>query len=441
MTNKNEVKIEIPFHFKELFDPQYRFKLYYGGRGSAKSHSVGRSLLIKARQKQINIACVREVQRSIKDSVHKLLSDLITQYDLSDFNVTDTYIKNVITGSRFIFKGCLDRNKSSRESIKSLEGIDICWVEEAQSISKESLDVLIPTIRNPNSEIWFTFNRYDQKDPVWEEFCIVPDPKILVKKVNYTDNIFCPQELVDQAERCKLLHPDDYAHIWEGEPKVRKEGAVYKFNSLSMSIPGLREKLLKELPDQEILRIWDFGLYPACVFCAVTPFGLRTLYELTPKTRPTLSEFIPQVTFYSNSLFAGRNFKDLCDIAGKQTSSQTGKTSIDILNENSIYPEYFSVPIEDGIINMQRLIDKPDGFLVDTDCKEVIDALNGGYYRKEDKTGLGKEMPPEQKHPSEDVMDCLRYAVWAYYKPNITIDADYKKILTAAQSYQEEFEI
>lgn len=158
---------------------------------------------------------MREVQESIKDSVHKLLSDRIAFYDLSDYRITETQIINKITGTTFIFKGLQEQNAGN---IKSLEGIDIVWLEEAQKISKKSWDILDPTIRKAGSEIWISMNREEENDPVWKAVGANPDKRTLVVKVNYTDNPFCSEEMRYLAEKCRKEAPDDFEHIWMGAP-------------------------------------------------------------------------------------------------------------------------------------------------------------------------------------------------------------------------------
>lgn len=173
-------------------------------------------LLLLGRQKKLFIACLREIQDSIKDSVHKLLSDRISFYDYGDYKVFEDKIVNVVTGTRFVFKGLRDQDITK---IKSLEGVDIAWIEEAQTITKKSWDVLSPTIRKDGSEIWISMNRKEETDPLWVLLAANPDERTLVKKVNYYDNPFCPEELYLQAEKCKRENFDDYLHIWEGEPE------------------------------------------------------------------------------------------------------------------------------------------------------------------------------------------------------------------------------
>lgn len=158
---------------------------------------------------------MREIQESIKDSVYKLLCDRIDFYDLSDYKITETKIVNKITGTSFIFKGLQEQNAAN---IKSLEGVDIVWLEEAQKISKKSWDILDPTIRKAGSEIWISMNREEENDPVWQAIGANPDERTLVVKVNYYDNPYCPEEMKYLALKCQRENPDDYEHIWLGAP-------------------------------------------------------------------------------------------------------------------------------------------------------------------------------------------------------------------------------
>jgi len=210
-----QVKVTIPPKFKPLLTEHYRNKLYYGGRAGGKSFAFADCLIIKARQDKILVACVREVQNSIKDSVYRLLKDRIEHYGFDDFRCYEDRIENIITGSTFIFKGLKDQNS---QNIKSLEGVDICWCEEAQTISKGSWDILNPTIRKPNSEIWISMNREAENDPIWKAVASNPDDKTFVCKVNYYDNPHCPEEMKYLAEKCKAENIDDYEHIWLGAP-------------------------------------------------------------------------------------------------------------------------------------------------------------------------------------------------------------------------------
>lgn len=210
-----KVTIKIAEKFRPLLTEHFRYKLYYGGRAGGKSYAFADCLLLLARQKKLFIACVREVQNSIKDSVYKLLKDRAEYYKFDDFLFYEDRIENIVTGSKFVFKGLKDQNK---QNIKSLEGVDICWCEESQAITKDSFEVLNPTIRKAGSELWFSMNRENENDAIWRAIAANPDDQTLVVKVNYYDNPFCPDEMKYLAEKCKRENLDDYMHIWEGEP-------------------------------------------------------------------------------------------------------------------------------------------------------------------------------------------------------------------------------
>ena len=210
-----ELKIEIAEIFKPLLSEAWRVKFYYGGRGGGKSYAFADSLLLLGRQKKLFIACLREIQDSIKDSVYKLLCDRISAWGLNDYKIYENRIENKVTSTRFIFRGLRDQDINN---IKSLEGVDIAWIEEAHTITKKSWNILSPTIRKNGSEIWISMNREEENDPLWVLVGSKPDERTLVRKVNYYDNPFCPEELKLQAEKCKRESPEDYEHIWLGEP-------------------------------------------------------------------------------------------------------------------------------------------------------------------------------------------------------------------------------
>jgi len=246
-------EIIIPKAFKDLFNPEYRYKCYWGGRGGAKSESFGRASLILTSSQPTRFLCTREIQNSIKDSVYKLLVDLIDGYGLWGYRI----LRDAIThknGSEYLFKGLYN----NIQSIKSLQDIDRCWVEEAQTISKQSLDILLPTIRAKDSEIWFSFNRLEEDDAIWTELCEEPDSKTLVKKVNWNDNPFFPEVLDNERLRCLKFRPDDYQTIWEGEPEKQAGGLVVK-NFTDDNI-----KPIAYQRDMDLHITCDFNVDPMC---------------------------------------------------------------------------------------------------------------------------------------------------------------------------------
>lgn len=221
------INAEFPEKLRFLFAPM-RYKVAYGGRGSAKSWSFARALLIQAAASPLRVLCTREVQKSIKDSVHALLKDQIQALGMgSVFEVLETEIR-CANGSRFLFGGLAQH---TIESIKSFEGVDRVWVEEGQAVSKRSWDVLIPTIRRPGSEIWVSYNPELESDETHQRFTINPPDDCISALVNYSDNPWFPEVLEKERLRCKQKDPQAYPNIWEGKCKPAVEGAIY-YNEL-----------------------------------------------------------------------------------------------------------------------------------------------------------------------------------------------------------------
>lgn len=238
-------QINIPEEFERLLDGDWRECAVWGGRFGMKSHTVARILLIRAREKKIRVACFREFQNSIADSSHQLLADLIRKYEMTDFEVTDKAIVNKINGSDFLFKG-LHRNE---QSIKSIEGINLAWCEESQTLSKSSLEVLTPTIREEGSQIIYTYNRLLERDPIHERLVIEGRPNTLIINVNYDVALkygMMPEEVRQEVEDDKAKRPALYKHKWLGEPNT-VEGRIYR-----------DWRIIDEIPHEA--RLWRIGL-------------------------------------------------------------------------------------------------------------------------------------------------------------------------------------
>jgi phage terminase large subunit len=213
----------------DLFLYPRRFSLFYGGRGGSKSWGVADYLILVGTQKKLRVLCTREVQNSIADSVHTLLRDRIEAWGLGAYyRITNNAIINESNGTAFAFHGLKNETK---DSLKSFEGADLCWVEEAQSITQPALDILEPTIRREGSRIIYTMNRDLESDPVFKAHGRAA-PDTLVRKINYYDNPYCPAELIAEARKCKRDRPDDYEHIWEGEPQ--KESGNFALSGVAV---------------------------------------------------------------------------------------------------------------------------------------------------------------------------------------------------------------
>jgi len=229
-----KIRHEFPYKIKgPLFEPK-RFKIFYGGRSSGKSNSVARFLVLQAHKNPVRILCTRELQNSLKDSVWKLLSDVIHEFELTDFFTINKDGIHGRNGSEFIFIGL----KNDPKKVKSTESIDYCFCEEAESITEESWDLLIPTIRKSNSEIIVVFNPSDELDPTYQRFIapfqsdldsndgIYLDDRHTVVKMNYADNPFLPDEAIEEMRACKVNDYKKYLHIWQGEVLADYEDSV-----------------------------------------------------------------------------------------------------------------------------------------------------------------------------------------------------------------------
>ena len=216
--------IHLPEAFRPLFQP-CRYKAFYGGRGSGKSYAMATALVLLSAQAPLRVLAARQTQRSIRDSSKRLLDDRIRVLGLAGrYTSTETEIRSA-NGSLFLFAG-LGHNP---DAIKSMEGIDIAWVEEADTIAQRSLDILVPTIRKPGSELWFSWNPRHATDPVDALFRGGPArADALVRRVSYADNPWFPAVLDAERQWDLRRDPEKYQHIWEGAYLSRSEARVFR---------------------------------------------------------------------------------------------------------------------------------------------------------------------------------------------------------------------
>lgn len=216
-------ELDIPEKLAFLLDPA-PYKVAYGGRGGSKSWAFARVLLFLGTKKATRILCARELQTSIADSVHKLLSDQAEALGLGKFYIVQDKVIRGINGTEIIFSGL--RNNITK--IKSMEGIDIVWVEEAETVSASSWEVLIPTIRKDGSEIWVSFNTRESTDPTYKIFVENPRDGSIVVKVNWSDNPWFPERLMAEKDYLYRVDPDAAAHIWGGNCRSLGDAQVLR---------------------------------------------------------------------------------------------------------------------------------------------------------------------------------------------------------------------
>ncbi|MFA7238984.1 MAG: PBSX family phage terminase large subunit [Sulfuricellaceae bacterium] len=251
---QSEIALQIPKAYQELFLPA-DYKVYYGGRGSGKSESFARALLVQGMQQKHLILCTREFQASMQDSVHRMLATTILNNGLADqYEVLQSVIRHRSNGTEFIFKGL----RHNITEIKGLHGITRVWAEESENISYRSWEVLMPTIRTEGAEIWVSFNTKNPTDPTYEIFVKNQLPNSIVRKVSFKDNPFFPEFLRKQMEYTRERDPEKFSHVWMGNFDTRRTGAVYGRQIAAMREDGRITKVPYN-PGHEVFTAWDLG--------------------------------------------------------------------------------------------------------------------------------------------------------------------------------------
>ncbi len=246
--------VEFPPKLQCLFETIWRYIILHGGRGGTKSWGAARALLIRGREKPLRILCAREIQNSIAESSYQLLKDQIIALSLSDFyDIFNTEIRGK-NGTLFMFAGL----KHNVSSIKSKEGIDIVWVDEAEKVTKNSWDTLIPTIRKDGSQFIITFNVDVEEGETYQRFVIDPPTNSIVHKLTYRDNPWFPAVLEQERLDCLKKDPIGYDNIWEGNPKMAVEGAVYR-EELQAALDDGRIGNYPYDPSKPVKAYWDIG--------------------------------------------------------------------------------------------------------------------------------------------------------------------------------------
>lgn len=375
---------EVPEAFVPLLQPA-RYKGAWGGRGSGKSHFFAELLVAKSITRKTDAVCVREIQRSLDQSVKKLIEEKIGAMNAGAyFEVQDAKVK-AKNGGLIIFQGMQNH---TADTIKSLEGYDIAWVEEAQSLSQKSLDLLRPTIRKEDSELWFSWNPALETDPV--DVLLRgdnPPPGAIVVKANYRDNPWLPQVLRDELEYDKKRDPDKYAHVWLGEYQRNSEARVFK-NWRVEEFDVQPDWILRQGAD------WGFSVDPSVlVQCAIVG---RTLY-------------VPYEAY-----MVGCDIDFLPDLFRTVPEAERWVTVADSARPETIsYMTRHGFPKMVAAIKGARSLEEGIEFLKAYDivvhprCKHLIDELTLYSYETDPLTGT---VLPKLADKNNHVIDALRYA-------------------------------
>lgn len=378
------LEIATPRWAVPLLEPA-RYKGAHGGRGSGKSHFFGEMLIERSIMEKLDAVCVREVQKSLDQSVKKLLESKIEALNAGAyFEVQDKKILSK-KGGLIIFQGMQNH---TADSIKSLEGYDVAWVEEAQSLSQHSLDLLRPTIRKPGSELWFTWNPSEETDPV-DALLRGPEPPpdSCVVEVNFTDNPWFPDVLRDEMEYDRKRDPDKYAHIWLGKYRQNSEARVFR----NWSVEEF------EVDPTQIIRQgadWGFAIDPTVlVQCYIVGRKLYVPYEAYRvgceiNDTPALFMTVPD----------SEKWPIVADSARPETISYMQKHG---------FPKI--MPAIKGAKSLEEGVEflKSFDIVVHPRCKHLIDELTLYKYKEDPLTGA---ILPVLEDKHNHVIDALRYA-------------------------------
>jgi phage terminase large subunit len=403
----------------------------WGGRGGGKSHTIAAALIIEAYRRPLRVLCAREIQQSIRDSVKRLLDDKIAAAGIGDFyRSTDTEIRGA-NDSLFIFAGL----RTNIASVKSLEGIDIAWIEEANTVSQGSLDVLIPTIRKPGSELWFSWNPRHSTDPVDAMFRgAAPPPNTIVHEIQWRHNPWFPKVLQDEMEWCKARDRDKWLHVWEGGYLRNSEARVFKNWRIGSpdEFPTKRETrfyygadwgfstdpstLVRCYIEGRVLKV-DYEAYGHGVDIDFLPFmfggfGDPELKKLNEEAHKKLSSGLPQ---YGGKL---PNWKGVPMARKWPIRADSARPETIKYLQTHGFPRMVAASkgagsVEDGVEFL-----KSYDIVVHPRCIHTIDELTTYSYKTDPLTG---QVLPILEDDKNHIIDPLRYALEDARRPGLQI--------------------
>lgn len=390
------VNVSLPKKVKRLWSTDKRYVVLYGGRGSAKSWSIATFLVIQSINKKSRILCVREVQSSIKDSVHKLLCDTIERYNLEEYFVIQRDSIKSVTGSEFFFKGLWNNSND----IKSTEGIDYCWIEEAHAVSKVSLDTLFPTVRKKDSQIIISYNPTNDDDPIHASLTIPAQKKeredVELIPINYSGNPHFPDVLREEMEWDKKVDYDKYLHKWEGQCIAHSEAQIFhgKWGIKDFELPyGAKFFYGADWGFGDPLAVSRLAVKDNILYVCEEAYGVKV--EITDY--PSFFDSIPDI----------RKNKIIADSSRPESISfMQGKG-------------FFIIPSKKGKGSVEDGITRLKGFekiIVHPRCKHSIEELRFYCYKVDKRTGIISTIPEDKNN---HLIDSWRYATENYHPGSI----------------------
>jgi phage terminase large subunit len=392
----------------------YRYFLIEGGRGGGKSQAIGRIILYLAEKKPLRIVCGREIQNSIAESVYSLLADLIVKYNLC-FEVQANRITHRQSQTAINFRGFREQGAFN---IQGMEGIDVVWIDESQAITKETLDVLIPTIRKDKAKIFFTMNRYLHNDPVYSTF--VGRKDCLHIHLDYFDNPFCTEALKTEAEECKIRSEVDYGHIWLGEPLAAGDDLLFRYDSVYQApkIQFFDEGSRRCILAVDVARFGE----DETVFTIIQSNNIRQwtqIYQHSWRDKP-LTEIVGKTLDLCREFPIDLVAIDDCGMGGGVTdrlSEQRRTPEAFIGNEKSSNPLYENKRAE-GFFRLKEFFDKGDiKIMNDPMLMEQLLTVRYKFRSNGRKTIVSKDEMRKENIPSPDRADALMMAM--YYTDRI----------------------
>jgi len=398
-------KAEFPVKLQGLFK-KARYKVCLGGRGGAKSWGIARALLILGAKSPMRILCAREFQASIKDSVHKLLCDQIEALGLLPFyEITQTSIRG-FNGTEFAFIGL----KNNPTNIKSFEGVDICWVEEAQTVSRLSWNVLIPTIRKQGSEIWISFNPDLETDETYQRFVAKPPRDCIIMRINWSDNPWFPETLRLEKDALKERDPAAYNQVWEGMCRRSVDGAVFG-NEMQVAENNGRITSVPYDPTKPVHAVCDLGWSDATAWWFVQFVGMETrLIRYFEGSQRTMTSYLAQLQTFGyvyDTIWLPHD-------AENKTLAAAGRTIEEIVRgagfKTSVMPR---VPVVDSI-NAARTI-FPNLWFDRDNCADGLNCLRHYRYEVDPESGQFSKSPLHDQYSHG--ADAFRYIALMIKEP------------------------
>ena len=392
------ISVQIPAKLAGLYKP-CRYKVMKGGRGGGKSHGVAEVLLEKGARNPLRILCAREIQKSMRDSVHRLLKDKIVKLGLQAFyEVLDTEIRGA-NGTLIVFSGL---QSHTVDSIKSFEGVDLVWIEEAHGVSKKSWDTLTPTIRKEGSEIWLTLNPDMETDETYQRFIATPSPDTWVCDINWRDNPWFPDVLNDERLKAKRsMLKEDYEHIWEGKARRVAAGAIYRHEIETLYL----ENRARDVPYDPLLpvhTVWDLGWNDSMTIGMVQrgPHDVR-LIDYIEDSHRTLDWYVAQLEKRSY-----RWGTDFLPHDGRTRNFQTGKSTqeqLQSMGRKSVVVQA-QTSVEEGIKAARMMF--PRCYFDKTKTARLLECLK--RYQRQIHTQTNEPMGPLHDEYSHGA-DMFRY--------------------------------